>query len=668
MGLATGYLNRPELTATSFVETASGCLYHTGDLGRWTPAGNLQILGRSDSQVKLRGQRIELGEIEHLLNAHPGVSQSVVLVGMQTDDSQSLWAFVCLKPATDEPNQETWHSYLEAKLPSYMLPSAIVIVTAIPVTPGGKIDRTALLSLVNSRNALADSVSQRTPPGSEIEQRIAQVWSEHLERGFIAREDNFFDLGGNSLKAIAVVNHLRRTFRCAIADLYEHPRLADFAAVCQYRPEHLHTLIQSAKDHWRSYQSALSAYEEERAAALAPEWRAYATRNFAYRNIATENRQDYHNVILTGATGYLGSYVLRELLADKMRHVTALIRGPDDQTARARLGDVLRHYFGAENGNVLLNAPGLTVLASDLRHDGLGLAPRAYDHIASELQAIYHCAANVKHFGHYQDFEADNVAATTRLLKLAAHRSADPADFHFVSTLSAAGKAPKDEFHLFTEYDPVPDVPDENYYVRSKQEAERLVIAARQHLSNACIHRVGNMVYAADGGPLQRNIEQNAFFRQLAAFLNLGAVPNDSHTWLCHVDVVARGLVRLAETKALANETHHLESSRRLTLASFIAEAETIRVVAFDDFLDRLKAAIDEPETDIALTETLENFGLYRGISPQPRSRHLEITSARTQTLLTQLGLTWPKIPEEGRKNTLRKAAQLFAQTKLASS
>lgn len=664
MGLALGYLNRPDLTAASFVETASGRLYRTGDLGRWTHTGDLQILGRSDSQVKLRGQRIELGEIEHLLAAHPGVSQSVVLVGTKTDGSQSLWAFVCLKPGADEPSRDAWHSYMSAKLPSYMLPSSIVRVSIIPVTTGGKVDRTALLGLVSGEDAITEATTglQRTQPNSALEQRIALVWSEHLERPFIAREDNFFDIGGDSLRAIAVVNQLRRTFRCAIADLYEHPRLADFAAICQYRPEHLHTLIRSATQHWKSYQSTLTAYEEERTATLAPEWRAYEARSLAYRRIAMEERRNYRHVLLTGATGYLGSYLLRELLTDKDRHVTALVRGADDLAARERLSEVLRYYFGP--GTTLHSDPGLTVLAGDLRRDDLGLSPQAYDRTASEIQAIYHCAANVKHFGHYRDFHADNVAATARLLKLAGHRGADPADFHFVSTLSTGGKIPEDEFHLFTEYDSVPDILDENYYVRSKQEAERLVIAARHDLANTCIHRVGNVVFAADGGPLLHDIGQNAFFRQLAAFLSLGVVPNDSHIWLCHVDVVARGLVLLAETKALANQTHHLENSCQRTLASFIAEAQSIRVVGFDDFLSRLETAIDEPHADTALTETLENFGLYRGISPQAQSRRLEIVSARTQTFLTQLGLIWPPLPEQGRAATLRQAAQLFAQTK----
>jgi thioester reductase-like protein len=300
------------------------------------------------------------------------------------------------------------------------------------------------------------------------------------------------------------------------------------------------------------------------------------------------------------------------------------------------------------------------VLAGDLRRDYFGLSPSAYGRLADGLQAVFHSAANVKHFGHYREFNADNVAATKRLLNLAANRAADPADFHLVSTLSVCGKAPETSFRLFTEYDGVPAALDENYYIRSKQEAERMVVGARGELANACIHRVGSLLYAAAGGPLQWKITENAFFRQLAAFLRLGAVPDDAHLWLCHVDVVAQGIVLLAEAADLTNEIHHLENARRDTLASFVTAAEDVRACAFDAFLARLEEAVDEPGMSDALTETLENFGLYRGVVPQPTARRMEIVSFRTQILLARLGLTWPELPMAGQAELLRQAAQLF--------
>jgi amino acid adenylation domain-containing protein/thioester reductase-like protein len=659
MQLASGYLNCPDLTDASFVNTAAERLYCTGDLGRWTHTGELEVLGRSDSQVKLRGQRVELGEIEHRIDAHPAVRQAVAAVETTSEGAQTLWAFVCFDPDAAEPTQAAWREYLAATLPSSMMPAGVIRVPAIPVTLAGKVDRAALLRMVSERG-VSGADSGGSPPREGLELRIAHVWAEHLACRVIGREDNFFDLGGNSLRAIAAVNQLRRTLDCTVNDLYEHPRLADFAGVCRPRPEHLRALIQSAKMHWEVYRQGLAAYEAERDATLAPALCSYHARNESFRQAELGERRDYGQVLLTGATGFLGSYLLRELLAAPDRQVSVLVRGSDDRTARTRLGEVLCHYFGAETGAYLQHNPRLTVLAGDLRRDDLGLPPRGYDRLANSLQAIFHCAANVKHFGHSWEFESDNVAATGQLLKLAARRAASPADFHLVSTLSVCGKSQEEGFRLFTEYDAPPETPDENYYIRSKQQAERLVIAARRDIANASIHRVGNLVFAADGGPMQFNIGENAFFRQLAAFMSLGVVPDDAHVWLCNVDVVARGLVLLAGAAGLANETHHLENARRDTVADFAAVTKEVEPCSFGVFLERLEAVVDEPEMNAALTETLENFGLYRGLSPQARARRLEIVSGRTHILLARLGLVWPPVPAAGQAEMLRAAARLF--------
>ncbi|MBP2291311.1 non-ribosomal peptide synthetase [Azospirillum rugosum] len=666
-GLGIGYLNRPDLTAAAFVETPEGRRYRTGDLGRWLPDGELLILGRSDGQVKLRGQRVELGEIEHRLEEHPAVQQAVALVDTPAGGAQTLWAFVTLQAGAAEPPQAAWTAHVAEKLPAYMVPAAVIRVPAIPVTVAGKVDRNALLKALADHAALpgTDASSDdatRTPPRTAVEQRVAELWTEVLQRPVRGREDNFFELGGDSLRAIAAVNRLRREFACKINDLYEHPVLADFALRCKPQPDHLHHLVRTARAHWHAYQDGLAAYDAERDAALGAQQDAYAKRNRPYEASDYDARRDYGHALLTGGTGYLGAYLLRELLSDGERRVTALVRGGDDAAARARLARVLSGYFGEEVGPALAADPRLTVLAGDLRRDDLGLTGSARGRLAEETQAVFHCAANVNHFGHYREFHADNVEATRRLIDIAAGNAAD---FHLISTLSVTGKAPEEGFRLFTEYDPVPPVLDENYYVRSKQEAERLVVAARGELPNACIHRVGNVVYAAEGGPLQLNIRDNAFFRQLAAFVRLGVVPDDSHVWLCHVDRVARAVALLAGAGALTNETHHVENNRRDTLADFVTSArgmeEAVRAVGFGALLDRLERAIGEPAMDGALAQTMEAFGLYNGRSPQGRARRLELTSDRTQALLGRMGFGWPAVPRAGQADMLRAAGSLFA-------
>jgi amino acid adenylation domain-containing protein/thioester reductase-like protein len=664
MGLAVGYLNQPDLTAAGFVDIAGERRYRTGDLGRWLRSGELQFLGRSDNQVKLRGQRVELGEIEHRLAAYPGVRQAVAVVETLPDQTQTLRSFVTLDPQTAAPTQAEWSSYLSASLPSYMIPSAIHRVATIPLTAAGKVDRQALLDTMDADAffpatafSAAEGRALRTPPQNAVEKRVSEVWAEQLGLPLAAREDHFFELGGNSLRAIAVIGRLRREFECRVNDLYEHPVLADFARVCRPRPDHLRAVVGALCAAGDGGCDVHAGSEDEREDALRMQRAVYETRIRSALERNLEARRPYRQVLLTGATGYLGSYLLRELLADGKIAVTVLVRGADNRAARARLGQVLIDYFGAEAGTAMRDNQRLNVLAGDLRHAELLLSPHDHGQLAATVDAIYHCAANVNHIGHYRDFHADNVAATRHLLALAARRKPAPADFHFVSTLSVAGSASPDEFRLFTEYDFAPETPDDNYYVRTKQEAERWVIASRGELANACIHRIGNISFATDSARLQRNLAENAFFRQLVAFIRLGAVPVELLASLSHVDVVARALVVLAGTSTLTNEIHHIETARRDRLADFIrtagAMAHRVRACDFGAFLERLREAIDEKEMESALAETVETLGLQSVRSRLARFHRLAVASDRTQTLLERLGIAWPAIPPAGQNAML---------------
>ena len=668
IGLAAGYLNRPDLTATSFLDISGERRYRTGDLGRWLRSGELLILGRLDTQVKLRGQRVELGEIEHRIAAYPGVQQAVAVVETQADQTQVLRSFITIDPQAEAPTQAELSSYLAENLPTYMIPSTIHKVAIIPLTAAGKVDRQTLLRTMDTDPSFTDSFMAkaggqlRTPPQNAIEKRISAAWTEQLGCRFIAREDNFFELGGNSLLAIAMIGRLRREFACQVNDLYEHPVLTDFARICRPYPDHLRAIVRDVCAAWQDGRSVHAGLEAEREDAFRTQRIAYESNIRATLDRDLETRQPYGHVLLTGATGYLGSHLLRELLADSNIRVTALVRGAENQSAHARLGQVLIDYFGTQAGKTLRENPRLNVLAGDLRHRELLLSKRDYGQLSETMDAIYHCAANVNHIGHYRDFHADNVAATRHLLTLARQKKPAPADFHFASTLSVAGSTAPAEFRLFTEYDVTPEAPDDNYYVRTKQEAERLVIASRGELGNACIHRIGNISFASDSERLQLNIADNAFFRQIVAFIRLGAVPAELNASLSHVDVVARALIALAGTGSLINETHHIETSRHDRLADFIRTAEgmadSVRACDFGDFLNQLQDAIDQREMESALAETIETFVLQSDRSPLVGSQRLVIASDRTIAILEKLGITWPAIPKTGQDAFIRAAVK----------
>jgi len=207
-GVASGYHERPDLTAERFksMDFAPGeRLYRTGDLGRWRADGRLEHLGRLDHQVKIRGFRIELGEIEAVLATLPAVRQAVVVARDAGSSDRRLVAYVVYQPGEDLTVSEV-RRHLRGELPDYMIPSLVVALDAIPLTPNGKVDRAALPDPFRDANL---PVAHYEPPVSEMEQRLAAIWSDVLKIERVGVHDNFFELGGHSLLSLRVATAIQ---------------------------------------------------------------------------------------------------------------------------------------------------------------------------------------------------------------------------------------------------------------------------------------------------------------------------------------------------------------------------------------------------------------------------------------------------------------------------
>ena len=231
-GLGRGYLNRPELTAEKFVAnpfsiTEGERLYKSGDLARYLPDGNIEFLGRIDQQVKIRGYRIELGEIEVVLGQHPAVKECVVLVREDSSADRQLVAYVVSTLGSD-PSARELRSYLQQKIPQYMVPSAFVFLDTIPLTPNGKIDSKRLVAHGKPEPILNDSY---VPPQNFTENTIKKIWQSALGIEKIGIHDNFFDLGGHSLLSIKVLSQLSEFYKLDLKPrwLFESPTIAQLA-------------------------------------------------------------------------------------------------------------------------------------------------------------------------------------------------------------------------------------------------------------------------------------------------------------------------------------------------------------------------------------------------------------------------------------------------------
>ncbi|MFJ4865439.1 amino acid adenylation domain-containing protein [Streptomyces sp. NPDC088748] len=227
-GVAQGYWDDPGRTAAQFIvhPVTGERLYRTGDLGRYRPDGTLELLGRDDFQVKIGGHRIELGEIEAVLAAHPGVRTAVVVAR----DARRLIGYAVPESGAPAPAEEELRSHLAAKLPSYMVPSAVVTLDRLPIGPNGKLDRRALP--VPEATAPGDE-----PPATPAEETLARAWASVLPVQRIGRHDNFNALGGDSLLGVRVVaKAAEQGLHLTLADFFAHPTVAEQAALATERP------------------------------------------------------------------------------------------------------------------------------------------------------------------------------------------------------------------------------------------------------------------------------------------------------------------------------------------------------------------------------------------------------------------------------------------------
>ncbi|GGN83776.1 hypothetical protein GCM10010112_62430 [Actinoplanes lobatus] len=231
-GLTRGYTGRPGLTAERFVpDHLTGRpgrrLYRTGDLGRWNARGGLEYAGRADSQVKVRGYRIETGEIEAVLGQHPRLLEAAVIARGDTDGHVDLAGYLVADGIAPSPDE--LRAWLRRRVPDYMVPRHFVVLDALPLTPQGKVDRRALPAPEAVRPELAQ---EYVPPRGPVEELLAEIWGEVLAVDRVGRHDNFFDLGGDSIRSIGVLGRARGSgLAFDLQDLFRSPTPAGLAAL-----------------------------------------------------------------------------------------------------------------------------------------------------------------------------------------------------------------------------------------------------------------------------------------------------------------------------------------------------------------------------------------------------------------------------------------------------
>ncbi|WP_225411400.1 myxochelin non-ribosomal peptide synthetase MxcG [Stigmatella hybrida] len=520
-GLARGYLGRPELNAARF--TSLGVLpgnpraYRTGDKARVRADGQIVFAGRVDDEFKISGHRIDPTEIETVLLAHAGVRDAAVVGQILPGGTRRLCAHIVA--GTPAPASAELRRHLLAELPAAMVPSAFVFSERLPRTSTGKVDRNAL------RLVMPPEDTGATAATTEFERLVLQVWEQVLGLSGMSAQDDFFELGGQSLQTIQVANRLGVALgrEVPVATVFRYPTAAALAQALEHGEQN--------GTEGGGLSAAMLA-DAELPEDCVPWFQKPGTPASPIPSPSAPWRQ----VLLTGATGFVGAHLLDQLLHQTQARVICLVRARDEAHAMERL----RESMTGQRLSTASLAERVMAVPADLGQPWLGLSSARFHSLAAECDVLIHNAAVVSVVREYGSLQATNVRGTRELLRLAA--AVKPKPLHYVSTVAVAPQANLS-----------PEVPEafvpahpglRDGYQQSKWVAERLMEQASERGLPVSVYRLGRVSGAVDSGIVN---PQDLVWRILLAGIPAGTLPqlDVGEVWT-PVDYVASALVRLS--------------------------------------------------------------------------------------------------------------------------
>lgn len=501
--LADGYLNLPDKTNAVFVKTplSDALMYRSGDVVRLLENNQLEFVGRSDSQVKIRGFRVELGEIEEQLLAVEHIVDGAIVTKMVQNEKTIIAYYKNEQHYNLTPN-DLLHA-LQKQLPDYMLPSYCVELHEFPLLPSGKINRNALsnLEIIPVENV---NTSSKKMPQNETEAIILQAWQTALNAQYIGIDEDFFEIGGHSLKVLAILSTLKKHYPIlTINDFFKHRTIEQLATYVTTT-----TVDEPVQTMTKTVNIQLIEHPKQ----------LYSPIDFQ----ATETAYFF----LTGATGYLGAHILLNLLQSPIEKVAVLVRSKTPVDGFARLIKVLKRY---DQHDLLLSEQytnKIKVISGDFTQENLAACPNDLVFLKEHVDAILHCGADVRHFGDEEHFKKTNIDSTAHLIEFA--QQCKNARFHYVSTLGIQEDlASEGNWDAFLATDSILDAPAvSSLYTNSKLESEKLLQQAHAAGLPVTIYRPGNISCQSTTGIFQNNIDANAVYRMFKSFILLKKAPD----------------------------------------------------------------------------------------------------------------------------------------------
>ena len=617
-GVARGYNNLDDMTRERFVDYHGTRVYKSGDYAKWLPDGNVLILGRTDHQIKLRGLRIELGEVENVMLKVEGMKKVVILI-RKINEKEHLCAYYT---ADREIAPNDLKEEISKSLTQYMVPTAYLQLQEMPMTPNGKTDVKALPEPI-----LATS-SAYEEPASELERTFCDIFGRILQMDKVGATDNFFELGGTSLVVMQVIIEADKCgHHIAFGDVFANPTPRQLAHLLDPDSTNEETDEISGFD-YTAINNVLAAN--------------------TLNNFRTGEQKELGNVLITGATGYLGIHILKELIDSDAHDIYCLVRAKSIERAEGRLRTLLYYYF-ADSFKSLFGTRIHVVLGDVTTFDGSTISQPGHSGCDGEavqlsnchINTVINCAAVVKHFSEGTEIEDVNIGGARRCIDFCLQNDAR---LIHVSTASTRGlwteeimkrkQSDGQTLDVFTEQRFYMGQYLGNKYIYSKFMAERYILdAVAIHGLDAKIMRVGNLSARNSDGEFQANFSTNSFVGRIKVYNMLGCCPyamRNKHVEFSPIDEVSRAIVKLARTPKACVVFHPYNIHSQFlgdVLMGLSKLGEGIRFVEQDEFAKAMEDAKNDPQKARQLTALLAYQDMAHGQQTSDVARDNDYTT-----------------------------------------
>ena len=511
-----------------------------------------------------------------------------------------------------------------------MVPQYFVVLDSLPYLPNGKVDKNSLpLPNISVFNKNSDYV----PPRNKLEQEIANIFEKILGVTSVGIHDNFFDLGGDSLLAMNVqVALMKISNNITYSDIFMYPTVQSLAAK-------LNSYLST--NNYKDTEYDFSKINKVLA-------------NNCMFPDEIENTK-VGNILITGVTGFLGMHILDAYLSKyPNKKIYCIIRDEPGLSPKKKLLSRLHFYFGNKYDDLIDSK--IIIITGDITSSNFGLDENAAQEIANNISCIINSAAKVSHYGNYADFKKINVDGTNNVIEFCKKYNKK---LYHVSTISVSGntlatgsytKQNIKEDIIFKEDNLFIGQNLDNVYVKSKFEAEKLVLNACADGLKAYILRIGNLMPRFSDGKFQTNSSENAYMNRLLSFSKLGCIPDyllDNYAEFTPVDYCANAIIKIMAHSTDSNRIFHIFNNNNVTVKDLInifKEISPIEVVSNEEFKNKINLILNKNNSNDILSGILSDFDKNKNLV---YTSNIHIDADFSSKYLEDIGFSWPTITKD---------------------